>query len=81
MCLMNWPAFKAEANDKDMGDWKVISRDDGSKQWAYKGYALYTYSGDKEPGDIEGNGMGEWQGKRNGFRAFYTKEVFGRRGG
>jgi predicted lipoprotein with Yx(FWY)xxD motif len=48
--------------------------------WAYRGRPVYTYAGDKEPGDIEGNGIGEWQGKRNGFRAFYTKEVFGRRG-
>src|SRR5262245_37770360 len=36
-CLMNWPALAASANDKDMGDWKVITRSDGSKQIAYKG--------------------------------------------
>ncbi len=34
----------------------------------------------KEPGDIEGNGIGEWQGKRNGYRAFYIREEFARRG-
>ena len=27
----------------DDGDWTVITRDDGSKQWAYKGKPLYTY--------------------------------------
>ena len=57
MCLMNWPAFKAEANDKDMGDWKVISRDDGSKQWAYKGKPLYYFVMDG-PGDKKGDGRG-----------------------
>jgi predicted lipoprotein with Yx(FWY)xxD motif len=34
MCLMNWPALKAEASDKDMAEFTVITRDDGSKQWA-----------------------------------------------
>ena len=56
-CLNNWPVLKAEAADKDMGDWKVITRDDGSKQWAYKGVALYTNNSDKKPGDIKGNNI------------------------
>ena len=25
-CIMNWPALMAGAADKDMGDWKVITR-------------------------------------------------------
>ena len=48
--------------------------------WAYRKRPVYTYAGDKEPGDMEGNGMGEWQGYRNGFRAIYVREEFGRRG-
>jgi predicted lipoprotein with Yx(FWY)xxD motif len=58
MCLMNWPALKAEASDKDMGDWKVITRDDGSKQWAYKGKPLYYFVMDAAPGDKKGEGRG-----------------------
>ena len=58
MCLMNWPALKAEAADKDMGDWKVITRDDGSKQWAYKGKPLYYFVMDKASGDKSGDGRG-----------------------
>lgn len=42
-CLAAWPALVATATDKDMGDWTVITRDDGSKQWAYKGKPLYTF--------------------------------------
>jgi Secreted repeat of unknown function len=36
-------AVPAEASDsaKKFGDWTVITRDDGSKQWAYKGKPLY----------------------------------------
>ena len=59
-CLNNWPVLKAEATDKDMGDWKVITRDDGSKQWAYKGKPLYTYRTDTKEGDVTGNGRGKW---------------------
>ena len=45
-CATAWPPLPATATDKDMGDWTVISRDDGSKQWAYKGQRLYTYAKD-----------------------------------
>lgn len=55
-CLNNWPALKAEAADMDMGDWKVVTRDDGSKQWAYKGKPLYYFAMDKAPGDKLGDG-------------------------
>jgi predicted lipoprotein with Yx(FWY)xxD motif len=57
-CLTNWPALKAGAADKDMGDWKVITRDDGTKQWAYKGKPLYYFAQDKNPGDKTGDGRG-----------------------
>ena len=52
---MNWPALKAEAADRDMGEFKVIARDDGSKQWAYKGKPLYRFSRDAKPGDKSGD--------------------------
>ena len=42
-CLAAWPALMATATDRDAGDWTVITRDDGSKQWAYKGKPLYTF--------------------------------------
>ena len=57
-CLNNWPVLKAEASDKDMGEWKVITRDDGSKQWAYKGKPLYYFAMDKATGDKLGEGRG-----------------------
>ena len=45
-CTMAWPPLLATATDKDAGDWTVITRDDGTKQWAYKGQPLYTYAKD-----------------------------------
>jgi predicted lipoprotein with Yx(FWY)xxD motif len=54
-CLNNWPVLKAAATDKDMGDWTVITRDDGTKQWAYKGKPLYYFAQDKAAGDKNGD--------------------------
>jgi len=39
-----------------MGNYSIITRDDGSKQWAYKGRPLYNWKNDKKPGDITGDG-------------------------
>lgn len=56
-CAGNWPPLKASADAKPMGDYSIISRDDGSKQWAYKGRPLYNWKNDKNPGDITGDGF------------------------
>ena len=45
-CLTAWPPLTAAADAKDDGDWTVIVRDDGAKQWAYKGKPLYTFAKD-----------------------------------
>ena len=57
-CLVNWPALVAEGNAQNMGDWTVITRDDGTKQWAYKGKPLYTYKMDVKAGDVFGDNRG-----------------------
>ena len=61
-CATNWPVLKAEASDKADAGYSIISRDDGSKQWAYKGKPLYTFSKDQKPGDMNGDGFlnGAW---------------------
>jgi predicted lipoprotein with Yx(FWY)xxD motif len=45
-CATNWPPLAAAADAKADADWTVVTRDDGSKQWAYKGQPLYTYAKD-----------------------------------
>ena len=55
-CATNWPPFTAAATAKNMRDWTVIVRDDGSKQWAYKGKPLYKWMDDQKPGDVDGDG-------------------------
>ena len=55
-CASNWPPFTAAADAKTTGDWTVIVRDDGSKQWAYKGKPLYKWMDDHKPGEVDGDG-------------------------
>ena len=55
-CATNWPPFMASADAHEMGAWTVVTRDDGSKQWAYKGKPLYNWKDDKKPGDVDGDG-------------------------
>ncbi|MDY6949682.1 MAG: hypothetical protein SXG53_28730, partial [Pseudomonadota bacterium] len=54
-CLKTWIPFQADAADQPSGLWTIYDRPDGSRQWAYRGSALYTFSGDRKPGDIAGN--------------------------
>ena len=56
-CATNWPPLMAGADDKAGGDWSIITRDDGSKQWAYLGKPLYNWSKDQKPGDKTGDGF------------------------
>jgi predicted lipoprotein with Yx(FWY)xxD motif len=61
-CATNWPPLVANAGDMAKGDWTIITRDDGSKQWAYKGKPLYGWAKDTKPGDTTGDGFlnGAW---------------------
>lgn len=60
-CATNWPVLKAEASDAAGEGYTVIARDDGSKQWAYKGKPLYTFTKDQKPGDVTGDGFLGWR--------------------
>ncbi|WP_271409822.1 COG4315 family predicted lipoprotein [Pseudomonas sp. Q1-7] len=60
-CAQNWPPLMAEADAKAEGEWSLVTRDDGSMQWAYDGKPLYTFVMDKKAGDVTGDGkMGVW---------------------
>ena len=68
-CAVNWPPLKTAADDKPSGDYSIIARDDGSKQWAYKGQPLYLWIKDQKPGDRTGDGLGNaWRAVREDVR-------------
>jgi predicted lipoprotein with Yx(FWY)xxD motif len=56
-CATNWPPLMAGPDAKASGNMTIITRDDGSKQWAYKGMPLYTFAKDTKAGDMMGNGV------------------------
>jgi predicted lipoprotein with Yx(FWY)xxD motif len=50
-CTKRWMPLAASNEDKALGDFTVIVRNDGSKMWAYRHRPLYTSHADKAPGD------------------------------
>jgi predicted lipoprotein with Yx(FWY)xxD motif len=42
-CVSSWPPLAAAAGAKAANDWSVISRSDGTQQWAYKGKPVYGF--------------------------------------
>lgn len=61
-CATNWPPLMAGDMDQASGDYSVITRDDGKRQWAFKGKPLYFWAKDMKPGDRTGDGFNKvWQ--------------------
>lgn len=54
-CAALWPPVAPSGETKE--PYSVVTRDDGSKQLAYKGKPLYLYAADKKPGDRSGDNV------------------------
>jgi predicted lipoprotein with Yx(FWY)xxD motif len=54
-CAALWPPMMATATDQPAGAYSIVTRDDGSRQWAYKGKPVYTYKADQKAGDRTGD--------------------------
>ena len=54
-CAVKWPPLVAAANDQPSGDYTIIVREDGKRQWAFRGKPLYTWPEDQDPGDKYGD--------------------------
>jgi predicted lipoprotein with Yx(FWY)xxD motif len=60
-CATAWPPLAAAASDTAQAPWSIVTRDDGSRQWAYDGKPVYTFQKDEKPGDRTGdNFKGVW---------------------
>ncbi len=53
-CAIEWPPLMATNSDQDSGNYSIITRDDNSRQWAYRGMPLYRFVDDNAPGDTVG---------------------------
>jgi predicted lipoprotein with Yx(FWY)xxD motif len=62
-CLTAWPVFYEEtikpADGLNASDFTTITRSDGSKQTAFKGWPLYYYAQDTKAGDVKGENVGK----------------------
>jgi predicted lipoprotein with Yx(FWY)xxD motif len=61
-CAAQWPPVVATGAPPSDA-WTVVTRTDGSKQWAYRGKPLYGWIKDARPGDLTGEGVanGAWK--------------------
>ncbi len=88
-CLTRWPYVSAAADAvSGSRSWSVMwvstktgrhakaGDPDAVSVWAFRQRPVFTFAGDKEPGDINGNQTGEFNGRRNGFRAFIVRDDF-----
>ncbi len=61
-CLTKWPVVppvdKANAKGITERNYLVLDRPDGKKQQTVDCWPVYTFAGDKKPGDINGQGVG-----------------------
>jgi predicted lipoprotein with Yx(FWY)xxD motif len=57
-CAEEWPPVSAADDAQPFGHMSVVTRTDGTRQWAYDGKPLYLYHDDDAPGDVEGDGEG-----------------------
>lgn len=90
-CLKTWPYVLVSPGVKsDSRLWSAVWVDPNTGRraqpnqpgalnvWAYRDRPVYTFAGDKKPGDFLGNNTGEWHGKWNGYQAFWVRDLGGR---
>jgi predicted lipoprotein with Yx(FWY)xxD motif len=56
-CATNWPPLFVMDGQAASPDYSMVTRDDGKKQWAFKGKPLYYWIKDQKPGDKTGEGF------------------------
>lgn len=81
-CLVNWPIFYAEnltlPEGLDSADFGEIVHPNGEKMTTYKGWPLYYYIGDRNPGDINGEGVGDvWYVAKDDYKLVFSTDKIG----
>ena len=61
-CAQSWPPVKPATASAVKSPFATITRSDGSTQLTFHGHPLYTFVGDKSPGQAKGNGLNAFGG-------------------
>lgn len=56
-CAEAWPPLRAADDARPRDDFSIVTRDDGTRQWAFKGKPLYRRASDTAPGERTGHGV------------------------
>ena len=88
-CLKNWPYVPADKGavshsrvwsvmqiDPKTGHRAAAGQTDALSVWAFRDRPVYTYAGDSQPGDVNGDATGEWRGYRDGLKAFWLRDDY-----
>ncbi len=88
-CARNFPYVEASRDARVSGRlWSIVAIDpasghfaagdqrDALRVWAYRERPVYTFAGDAQPGEVNADGLGEFQSEREGFRAFWWRDEF-----
>lgn len=60
-CAEVWvPVYPTDRNPANLGDFTLVTRNDGNKQWAYKGKPLYTFGYGEQPPPTAKETMNQW---------------------
>ena len=92
-CARNFPYVEAAGGARSRGRlWGVVEIDPATgrfaargqpgalRVWAYRERPVYTFAGDRQPGEVNADGLGEFQSDREGFRAFWWRDDYFRVG-
>jgi len=67
-CTDLWPPLYADDGAEPVGEWSIVERKDGTRQWAYDEQPLYTSAKDRQPGDVIGGSTRRYGGDSPAWR-------------
>ncbi|HTW74516.1 MAG TPA: hypothetical protein VMD56_06295 [Steroidobacteraceae bacterium] len=59
-CERQWLPLLASAGEKPLGDWTILVRRDGRRQWAFERHPVYTHAHDRPEMPIAARRRGVW---------------------
>jgi predicted lipoprotein with Yx(FWY)xxD motif len=88
-CRRNFPYVEAARGASSRSRlWSVVEIDPATghlatgreagklRVWAYRERPVFTFAGDVQPGEVNADGLGEFQADREGFLAFWWRDEF-----